>query len=337
MQKTPAICLLYRKPGRFFSIERVFRQIIPFIGRELSVVEWTAPFARASPADMLGNLRAARKCRADIYHVTGDIHYIVGSLPRRRTLLTIHDCVFLYSATGIKRRILKWLLLDMPVRRCRLITTISEATKKDILQFTGCPPGKVVVIPDPVADTIHYVPATFRAQDPVILFVGTTENKNLVRVAEALNGIPCRLHIIGKLFPLQQEALDRQGIRYTSYSGLSDEEMAAQYADADLVLFPSTFEGFGLPIVEGQKAGRPVITSDLSPMRETAGAGACLADPYDVASIRQALLRVIGDPAYREQLVQAGFGNITRFSPEAVAKEYILCYKRLLNHHECAG
>jgi len=336
MQKTSAVCLLYRKPGRFFSIERVFRQIIPVIGREMSVVEWTAPFARASPADILGNLRAARKCRADIYHVTGDVHYIVRSLPRSRTVLTIHDCVFLYSATGIKRRILKWLLLDMPVRRCSLITTISEATKKDILQYTGCPPGKVVVIPNPVADTMHYVPAAFRSEEPVILFVGTTENKNLVRVAEALSGIPCRLHIIGPLFPYQEQALNRHGIRYTPFSGLSDEEMASQYTGADLVLFPSTFEGFGLPIVEGQKAGRPVITSDLSPMKETAGAGACLADPYDIAAIRQAVMRVIGDAAYREQLVQEGFRNITRFSPETVAKEYISCYKRLLNQNECA-
>jgi glycosyltransferase involved in cell wall biosynthesis len=332
MQKTPSVCLLYRKPGRFFSIERVFRQIIPFISRQLSVVEFTAPFARASPAGILGNLRAARKCRADIYHITGDVHYIVGSLPRRRTLLTIHDCVFLYSASGMKRRILKWLLLDMPVRRCRMITTISEATKKDILRFTGCPPEKVVVIPDPVPDTIHYVPAAFRSQEPVILFVGTTENKNLVRTAEALSGIPCHLYIVGQLLPSQLEALARHGIRYTSCSGLTDEEMAAQYLDADLVLFPSTFEGFGLPIVEGQKAGRPVITSDLSPMKETAGAGACLADPYDVASIRRAVMRVIGDAAYRQQLVQAGFLNITRFSPEAVANEYISCYKRLLNH-----
>jgi glycosyltransferase involved in cell wall biosynthesis len=336
MQKTPAVCLLYRKPGRFFSIERVFRQIIPFIGPEMSVIEWTAPFAKASPADIAGNIRAAGKCRADVYHVTGDIHYIVASLPRRLTMLTIHDCVFLYSATGIKRRILKWLLLDMPVRRCRLITTISEATKKDILRFTGCPPEKVVVIPDPVADTIRYIPAPFRSQEPVILFVGITDNKNLIRTAEALGGIPCRLHIVGKLSPPQEEALIRHGIRYTSCSGLSDEEMATQYADADLVLFPSTFEGFGLPIVEGQKAGRPVITSDISPMRETAGAGACLADPYDIAAIRQAVMRVIGDAAYREQLVQAGFLNITRFSPAAVAKEYISCYKRLLNQNECA-
>src|SRR6202012_2943623 len=118
------------------------------------------------------------------------------------------------------------------------------------------------------------------------------------------------------LSPSQLEALTRHGIRHTSFSGLTDEEIAAQYANADLVLFPSTFEGFGLPIVEGQKAGRPVITSDLSPMRETAGGPACLAHPHDIASLRQALLRVIGDAAYREQRVQAGFLNVPRFSPE---------------------
>jgi glycosyltransferase involved in cell wall biosynthesis len=332
MQKTDvSVCLLYRSPGRFFSIERIFRQIAVTIRKEMPVIEWTAPFSRASPADILGNCRSVRKCRADIFHLTGDIHYVVACLPRRRTLLTIHDCVFLYSTTGIKRRILKWLLLDMPVRHCRLITTISEATKKDILRFTGCPPEKLIVIPNPIADTIYYVPHQFRLQQPVILFVGTTDNKNILRTAEALVDIPCQVDIIGKLSAAQKEALHRNRIRYTEYSGISDEEMAAKYADADIVLFPSTFEGFGLPIVEGQKAGRPVITSNLSPMKETAGEGACLVNPYDSNAIRQGILRVIGDADYREQLLQAGFRNIERFSAAAIAKEYMLCYKRLLN------
>ncbi len=325
-----SVCLLLRKPGRFFSLERIFSQLAEKINKEMSVSEWTAPFANASPKDILGNLRAVRRCHSDVYHVTGDIHYIVWSLPRRRTLLTIHDCVFLYAATGIKRRLLKWLFLDMPVRHSHLITTISAATRNDILKFTGCPPEKVVIIPDPVSDTILPVEKVFREDQPVILFVGSTPNKNLLRVTEALKGISCRLDIVGRLAPDQEKALEDNQILFTRSSGLSDSEMAAKYIDADIVLFPSTFEGFGLPIVEGQKTGRPVITSRLSPMDDTAGAGACLVDPYDSNSIREGVSRVIGDRDYREQLIREGFRNISRFSADTIASQYIECYKKLL-------
>lgn len=328
--KKKDVCLLLRQPGRFFSLERIFQQLEPLLEKKVTVRTWSAAYSRFTPAGLLRNILAARHIRADVYHITGDIHYIILGLPRRHTLLTIHDCVFLYNASGLKRRLLKWLLLDMPVRRCRLITTISEATRQDILRHTGCPPDKLVVIPDPVADTIYHVPAAFRTREPVVLFVGTTAHKNLLRTAEALEGIPCRLHIVGKLSSEQRQALDSHGIRYQSSSGLTDEEMAAQYAGADFVLFPSTFEGFGLPIVEGQKAGRPVVTSNLSPMKETAGDGAWLVDPYDVASIRAGVLKVIDDAACRDELVRKGFQNIIRFSPETISDQYLQCYQQLL-------
>jgi glycosyltransferase involved in cell wall biosynthesis len=278
------------------------------------------------------NIRAARSARADIYHITGDVHYLAFGLPRKQTILTIHDCVFLYQTAGLKRLLLKWLFLSRPVRRCALITTISESTRQDIIRHTGCTPGKIVVIPNPVDSKIHFAARPFHREEPVILFLGTTPNKNLLRAIPALEGIPCLLDLVGDLSEEAITLLQRCKINYRKGSNLMDEEVVEKYCNADLVLFPSTFEGFGLPIVEAQKAGRPVVTSDLEPMREVAGGAACLVDPYSVASIRDGILKVINDKAYREKLVQAGFQNVERFDTASIVRQYVSCYQRLLTH-----
>jgi glycosyltransferase involved in cell wall biosynthesis len=322
------VCLLFRKKDIFFSIERIFSQLMPALDRGAAILTWEAPYT--SPRHLLSNIRSVRRQQADVYHITGDIHYMVWGLPRRKVVLTIHDCVFLYAHSGIRRRLLKWLFLDMPVRRSRIVTTISEQTKKDIIQHTGCAADKIIVIPNPADDNILHVPAVFRADEPVILFIGSTPNKNLPRVIAALEDIPCRLEVVGKIGVEMEETLRLSRIRHRVRSGLTDAEMIAAYATADMVLFPSTFEGFGLPIVEGQKTGRPVITSDLSPMKEVAGGAACLVDPYSISAIRDGVLRIIRDKGYREQLVRDGLRNAARFDAGHIAQQYLDCYHRIL-------
>lgn len=151
-----------------------------------------------------------------------------------------------------------------------------------------------------------------------------------MRVIPALEGIPCRLRIIGSVNPEQDGLLKRYRIDYECLSGLSDTALAAQYEEADIVLFPSTFEGFGLPVVEGQKAGRPVITSNLDPMKEVAGGAAHLVDPFASDSIRAGVLKLMEDAPYRDELIEKGFKNVERFDSQQIAKQYLACYNRLL-------
>ena len=77
------VCLLFRKPGRFFSIERIFHQLLGEFGKERSFTEWEAPCSGASPRHLLQNIRSARTRKAGVYHITGDIHYVALGLPRR--------------------------------------------------------------------------------------------------------------------------------------------------------------------------------------------------------------------------------------------------------------
>jgi glycosyltransferase involved in cell wall biosynthesis len=325
-----SLILFYRKPvPHFFSIEKIFDAIALTLPKELSVQKRHVPHHTSSIKKILLNLRFVKRQKADVYHVTGDVHYAVMALPKSRTILTIHDCVFLYQYSGIKRWFFHRLLLKWPVKHCSIVTTISEQTKKDIIRFTGCSADKIRVINNPLTEAIHYKPKSFNSELPVLLFLGSTPNKNLPRIIEAVKDIPCVLEIVG-IIPEEQEKMLRQyNIKFNQSSRLSEQELAEKYVSCDLLLFPTLFEGFGLPIIEAQKAGRPVLTSKLSPMQEVAGGAACLVNPEDVQSIRQGIFKIMNDEGYREQLVKDGFENIKRFEPQAIAQQYYSLYKEV--------
>jgi glycosyltransferase involved in cell wall biosynthesis len=257
-----------------------------------------------------------------VFHITGDVLYAAFALPRRRTTLTVHDCVFLRQRSGLRRWLILKLTLAWPVRRCPRITAISEKTKREVAALTGCDPARIVVIPNPVSPLIRTVPRVFDAGCPRLLFLGITPNKNLPRAVKALQGLRVHLTVIGQPVEADRMLLSDSGIPHDIVHGLSAAEVASQYEGCDIVLFPSLYEGFGLPIVEAFQAGRPVVTSDLPPMSEVAGDAACLVDPEDVASIRAGVLRIIGDAGYRDDLVRRGLARVASHQPSAIAAAY---------------
>lgn len=324
------VAMIFRKPQTYyFSIEKVFALVEPFLKNKISLQKAFVPRHKISLSTFIKNLRFVSKLKADVYHVTGDIHYTVFGLPTRKTILTIHDCVFMYQAHGLKRQILYYLFLKWPVKKSSLITTVSEKSREDIIRFTGCSPDKVVVVADSYDERITFQPHQFNKQRPVFLFVGITPNKNLFRVIEALEGIQCELHIIGKIPAAQREQLEKTKINYRESFNVSDEELRLAYAKADIVLFPSLFEGFGLPIIEAQQTGRAVITSNLSPMKEVAGSGACLIDPLSVKSIRDGIIKVMEETEYREHIIKQGLKNAELYKPDRIANSYLEIYQRI--------
>jgi glycosyltransferase involved in cell wall biosynthesis len=324
------ICLVYRRPVKeFFSIEKVFSIVKKGLEGKFIISEATVPNNRVTVCGVLQNITYASRHKADVYHITGDIHYVALAFPSKKTILTIHDCVFLYKYHGVKKKLLKYLFLKWPVKHSYLVTTISEATKADIIKYSGCHPDKVIVIPNPLPGHIWHTPQAFKKDTPVLLFIGTTENKNLARVIAALKGTSCILHIIGVIPDDKKVLLKQHGIRWENSFFLDEQQLSEKYCEADIILFPSLFEGFGLPILEGQKAGRPVVTSNLEPMKGVAGQGACLVDPTSIESIKEGILKVIEDVNYRTELVRKGFDNIARYTPESISEKYADVYNQI--------
>jgi glycosyltransferase involved in cell wall biosynthesis len=314
----------------FFSIERVFDLVIKLLPGNWKFYSLGVPNHGFNLKNLLYIFKRAQAADKDsIFHITGDITYTVVSVPRQRTVLTIHDLGFLQQYKGIKRVIIKWLYIDMPVKRSAIITTISEKSKQEIIEYTKCNEEKVVVIPNPVSNTIYYIEKDFNTLQPRFLFIGSTPNKNLERVIMALNGIPCFLRIVGRISEEQKRLLEQYFINYSEVSGITEQELNEEYRKSDIVIFPSLYEGFGLPIIEAQKAGRVVITSNISPMKEISGGASCIVDPYSVESIKKGILQIIHNENYRNDLLHKGFYNVERFSPRKITDQYIDLYRTL--------
>jgi glycosyltransferase involved in cell wall biosynthesis len=323
------IQILRKRNPRFFSIETVFNRIHSAWQHNPAPDRIYLPASGVSLKNLFAAFSLYKKNRTAIFHVTGDAHYAVIALPRKRVVLTIHDCVFLQQHSGLKRWILKLILLDIPVRYVKHITTISEKSKAEIVTYSKCNPKKITVIPNPVSPDVYSSPKIFNEKQPQLLFIGLTANKNLERVCQAIQQINCQLQIIGRLSDTQLMLLKEYGIRYKAVYGLTDEEMAAEYIQADIILFPSLYEGFGLPIIEGFKAGRVVVTSNLSPMKDIAKQAACLIDPLDSNAIREGILKVIKDASFRAQLINEGLNIAKSYQPEVIAELYYNYYRSI--------
>ncbi len=312
------------------SIERLFEEIRAFLPDEFEVTQATSPQPSRGLLSRLANLKSARRQVGDIHHIVGDTHYLALGLGGGRTVLTIHDCAALNRLGGWKREILRQLWYVLPMRRAAVVTTISQTTKDELRRWVGDLADKVVVIPNCVCSEFTPDAKPFNSEAPVVLQVGTGWNKNVERVAEALKGTACRLEIVGELNAAQRTGLTESGVRFSELGRLSDRDLVEAYRRCDLLVFASLYEGFGLPILEAQATGRPVITSSISSMPEVAVDSACLVDPLDVDSIRNGVLRVVGDSTYREGLVLAGYENVKRFSAGTIAARYADVYRKLL-------
>jgi glycosyltransferase involved in cell wall biosynthesis len=325
------VSFFQRKPRKVgnYSVEFIFKDVRSRLAGLIEATEVYSTFESSGLFKRIYNCIEVTRKQNEVNHITGDINYIGIFLKKRKTIQTILDCVYLSKASGIKYTILKLFWLTIPVKRAKYITAISQSTKNEILKHVDCDPDKIIVIPVAISERYQRNEKSFNTQSPKILQVGTAPNKNIPRLVEALQNIPCHLDIVGKQHADLEELLKKYKINYSYSWNLSDEDILKKYEEADIISLVSTYEGFGMPILEAQAVGRPVISSNLLSMPEVAGGAAYLVDPYDVPAIRNGIMKIINDEDYRQQMLQKGFENIKRFNAENIAKQYFDLYKRI--------
>jgi glycosyltransferase involved in cell wall biosynthesis len=317
------------------SVERIYQDMrsrMTEVYNDIYVETKTNRFNSKGVLRRLWDAIIAALFQGDVNHVTGDVHYLTYFLRRDRTVLTILDCIILERSKGLKFWFLWFLWFWLPEKCCVAIHVISEYTREQLIHYLDCNPDKIRVIYCSLSLEFYPCSKSINSSCPTILHIGTTPNKNLERHIEALNSLDCKLVIIGPLSDAQMLILRNNKLSYENLVDISREEVVNQYKHCDLLLYASTYEGFGLPIIEAQAVGRPVITSNICSMAEIAGDAACLVDPFNVDSIRNGVKRVIIDANYRADLVEKGFKNIRRFDLNVITAQYVELYREVYDN-----
>lgn len=323
-----------RKPRALgnFSVETYFSMVAQELSNEFDVSIVEMPFESKGLFPRLFNAIYCRFKQGEINHITGDIHYVAAFLTKRKTVLTVLDCGMLQQSSGIKKAILKLFWFTMPVKKVRHITAISTATKNELLRHVSCKSNKISVVYVCVNEQFQ---AAQKAPDTnkeyiELLQIGTAPNKNIERLIGAIKDLKVRLTIIGKVSDSIKEKLEKADVQYIIKDWkLSDAEILQEYQKTDVLTFVSTLEGFGMPIVEANKVGRVVVTSNISSMPEIGGDAAILVDPFKVSSIRKGITEAIEDQEKVASLIQKGYQNANRFEVKQIAENYAAIYRKM--------
>jgi glycosyltransferase involved in cell wall biosynthesis len=325
------VTYFYRKPipSFHFSMEKLFNTLKEHLASRAQIEIKVVPHFCEGNGHKYKNILWARQQNTSINHVVGDIHYVGLGLAGKNTVVTIHDINFLKRRNILKSAKPYFLSLLLPIMKAKIVTVVSEQTKKEVLRIIPFFKKKIRVIPNFYDPAYIPSPKTFNSVKPKLLQLGTSANKNVTRLIEAIEGIECQLSLVGRHSPEIEQLLKAKGIDYEWESNITDAEVLNKYRECDILCFVSTVEGFGMPILEAQGVGRAVITSTTSSMPEVARDSALLVNPYSVQEIREGIIELITNNDLREKLIQRGFENINRYKLETIAKMYLDVYAEI--------
>jgi glycosyltransferase involved in cell wall biosynthesis len=255
----------------------------------------------------VGLPRRAR--RAEVLHCPTFRGPFQSAVP---VVVTVHDLAVLRHPVTFNHWTRRYSRLAVPrvVRAASLVIAVSEFTRRELIELLGVPADRIRVIPNAVG--APFAPGGQAAEGDYVLAVATLEpRKNLAAAQEAAGRVGIELRVVG--------AEGWGGVRVDGWIGrVSDERLAELYRGARCLLYPSLYEGFGLPVLEAMASGAPVVTSAGGATEEVAGGAAVLVDPHDPASIVAGLELAA---TRRDELVARGLERARAFTWERVAAE----------------
>jgi glycosyltransferase involved in cell wall biosynthesis len=293
--------------------------------------------------------------RLDLFHAT---HYVVPPLARARAVVTIHDIIHVLYPQFLPNRLALLYaraMIRRALRRSDRIITVSYNSKRDLVDYFGITPSRIQVIYNGVAGLFRpdvsraereRVAAKYSLPRPYLLFLGGEKpHKNVRNVmrafAEALkeHPLPHALVLAGPMPPNRSrvEALISAlelGTRVCRPGIVPEEDLPGLFAGADVFLYPTLYEGFGLPVVEAMACGVPVLTSATSALQEVAGGYAYLCDPMDVDAIARGIVELATDPARRAEFASLGLRRAADFSWDRAAQQTLEVYAQALSRTE---
>jgi glycosyltransferase involved in cell wall biosynthesis len=269
------------------------------------------------------------------------------------TLLTVHDLSFIHYPEAFTSALLRYLHTAVPrsIAQATHILADSRATRDDLAAIWQVPLEKITVLYSGVSrsfaplDDVGVLRAMRQryglGDEPYVLSVSTIQpRKNYRMLIQSFRDVSRQLphHLViaggrGWLFEAVMAEVDRQGLAdRVHFAGfVADTDLPALYSAADLFVFPSLYEGFGLPILEAMACGTPVLSSDASCLPEVAGDAAVLVSPHDVHAWSEAQLKLLTSPGLRAGLVEAGLARAHQFSWEKSAQKLLGVYRRMLS------
>lgn len=283
------------------------------------------------------------RARPAVYHSP---YYLMPYAVRAPTLVTIHDLIPQHFPEYVspRARALFRVTTALALRRARHIIAVSEATRQDLLAAYPLVPQQVSTVPhapDPhfgpqSAETIARLCRGYYLEEPFVLYVGSNKpHKNLPRLLEAWYQarLPGTLVIAGsweEQFAESKARADDLELSNVRFLGpIPEADLPALYAAAAIFVFPSLYEGFGLPVIEAMACGTPVLCADSSSLPEVAGEAALLFDPRDTAALAAALTRLWHDDGLRRDYAEMGLRLAGRFTWQRTARETLAHYRRV--------